>query len=263
MKKHLYRSIISFLSSPWIGKFILRASRSPLSRWLILPFVKVLKIQTDELDKNIKEFTSLEDFFVRKLRAGARPVKEGKKEIVSPVDAKVEQFGEIKGTAFKIKGIPYSIDDLLENKEMIERFQDGLFIVLYLSPQDYHRIHSPADGVVTKQYELGGKSTPVNKWGMALGNSPISTNYRIVTELKQDDGMYIALVKVGAMWVNTIQLSHSTAHLKKGEEVGFFNFGSTVVLLFEKRKVSLNERVKRESFIKAGEPLANKTNVKF
>ena len=146
---------------------------------------------------------------------------------------------------------------------MIERFQDGLFIVLYLSPQDYHRIHSPADGVVTKQYELGGKSTPVNKWGMALGNSPISTNYRIVTELKQDDGMYIALVKVGAMWVNTIQLSHSTAHLKKGEEVGFFNFGSTVVLLFEKRKVSLNERVKRESFIKAGEPLANKTNVKF
>ncbi|ASF38985.1 phosphatidylserine decarboxylase [Halobacillus halophilus] len=263
MKKHLYRSIISFFNSQWVGKFIQRASRFPLSRWLILPFVKVLKVQTDELDKNIEEFTSLEDFFVRKLRSGARPVKEGKKEIVSPVDAKVEQLGEIKGAAFKIKGISYSINDLLENKEMIERFQNGLFIVLYLSPRDYHRIHSPVDAVVTNQYELGGKSTPVNKWGLALGNSPISTNYRIITELKQDDGMYIALVKVGAMWVNTIQLSHSTSLLKKGEEVGFFNFGSTVVLLFEKGKVSLNEKLKRESFIKAGEPLANKINVKF
>ncbi|WP_231853987.1 phosphatidylserine decarboxylase [Halobacillus halophilus] len=124
-------------------------------------------------------------------------------------------------------------------------------------------MHSPADAVVTKQYELGGKSISVNKWGLALEHSPISTNYRIVTELKQDDGMYIALVKVGAMWVHTIQLSHSTSHLKKGEEVGFFNFGSTVVLLFEKRKVSLNEKLKRESFIRVGEPLANKIDVKF
>ncbi|MCP3031543.1 phosphatidylserine decarboxylase [Halobacillus sp. A1] len=63
--------------------------------------------------------------------------------------------------------------------------------------------------------------------------------------------------------VNTIKLSHPASHLKKGEEVGFFNFGSTVVLLFEKRKVSLDEKLKRESFSKAGKPLANKTNVKF
>jgi phosphatidylserine decarboxylase len=262
VKKYVYRGMIGLLNSRSLGYFINKMSRTRFSRWLIPLYVKFFNIQTDELDKNLKEFTSLEAFFIRKLKSGSRSVKGEGSDIVSPVDAKLEQFGEIDDTLIEVKGIAYSIEDLLEDKEMIVRYRHGLFLVLYLSPRDYHRIHAPADAVVGKQYELGGKSTPVNKLGMTLGKSPLSTNYRIVSELKQEDGTFIALVKVGAMWVNTIELTHPTLNLEKGEEVGFFRFGSTVVLLFEKDKVSLSPSLEGQASIKAGEPLARKRNSK-
>lgn len=260
MKKHVYRGMISVLNSRRIGDFINKMARTRFSRKLIPLYVKLYNIQTDELDQTIKEFASLEAFFVRKLKPGSRPLKGKSSDIVSPVDAKLEQFGEIDDTLIEVKGIGYSIEDLLQDKEMIARYKHGMFLVLYLSPSDYHRIHAPADAVVGKQYELGGKSTPVNQLGMTLGKSPLSTNYRIVSELKQEDGTFIALVKVGAMWVNTIELTHPTLNLKKGEEVGLFRFGSTVVLLFEKDKVSLCPSLERQAFIKAGEPLARNRN---
>ncbi|QHA90892.1 phosphatidylserine decarboxylase [Bacillus sp. N1-1] len=262
MKKYVYRGMIGLLNSKRLGYFINKMSRTQFSRWLIPLYVKFFNIQTDELDKKLKEFTSLEAFFIRKLKSGSRSVKGEGSDIVSPVDAKLEQFGEIDDTLIEVKGIAYSIEDLLQDKEMIVRYRHGLFLVLYLSPRDYHRIHAPADAVVGKQYELGGKSTPVNKLGMTLGKSPLSTNYRIVSELKQEDGTFIALVKVGAMWVNTIELTHPTLNLEKGEEVGFFRFGSTVVLLFEKDKVSLSPSLEGQASIKAGEPLARKRNSK-
>ncbi|MGA9289371.1 MAG: phosphatidylserine decarboxylase [Anaerobacillus sp.] len=260
MKKHLYRGMIGLLNSRRLGYLINKLSGTRCSRWLIPLYVKLFNIQTDELDKQLKEFTSLEAFFVRKLKSGSRSVKGKESDIVSPVDAKLEQFGEVDDTVIEVKGIAYSIEELLQDEEMIARYRHGAFLVLYLSPKDYHRIHSPSDAVVGKQYELGEKSTPVNKLGMTLGKSPLSTNYRIVSELKQEDGMFIALVKVGAMWVNTIELTHPTSNLEKGEEVGFFSFGSTVVLLFEKGKVHLSPNLKRQSSIKVGEPIARKTN---
>ncbi len=260
LKKRVYRGVICLLNSRRLGYFINKMSRTRFSKWLIPIYVKLFNIQTNELDLKLKEFTSLEAFFVRKLKSGSRSVKGSGSDIVSPVDAKLEQFGEIDDTLIKVKGIRYSIEDLLQDKEMIARYRHGVFLVLYLSPRDYHRIHAPADAVIGKQYELGGKSTPVNKLGMTLGKSPLSTNYRIVSELRQDDGMFMALVKVGAMWVNTIELTHPTLNLEKGEEVGFFSFGSTVVLLFEKDKVSLSPRLERQASIKTGEPLARKRN---
>jgi phosphatidylserine decarboxylase len=262
VKKHVYRGMIGLLNSRRLGYFINKMSRTRFSRWLVPLYVKFFNIQTDELDKKLKEFTSLEAFFIRKLKSGSRSVKGEGSDIVSPVDAKLEQFGEVDDTLIKVKGIAYSIEDLLQDKEMIARYRHGVFLVLYLSPGDYHRIHAPADAVIEKQYELGGKSTPVNKLGMTLGKSPLSTNYRIVSELRQEDGTFIALVKVGAMWVNTIELTHPTINLEKGEEVGFFSFGSTVVLLFEKDKVSLSPSLERQTSIKTGEPLARKRKPK-
>ncbi|MBA2176007.1 phosphatidylserine decarboxylase [Halobacillus locisalis] len=258
MKKQVYRGIISVLNSRRIGGVLHNMSRSSVSRWVIPLYAKLFGIDDDELDKQRREFRSLEDFFVRKLKKEARPIEGDVNELVSPVDAKVEQFGRVEDTSIEVKGITYFIEDLLKHEEMSARYRDGLFVVLYLSPGDYHRIHSPGKAVVEKQYDLGGKSTPVNKTGMTLGNSPLSTNYRIVSEMKMDDGMRFALVKVGAMWVNTIELTHPSSEVEKGEEIGYFSFGSTVVLLFEKGKVDLHPNVKRGSLVRVGEPLAVK-----
>ena len=150
MKKHLYRGMIGLLNSRRIGYFINKLSRTRFSRLLVPLYVKLFNIQTDELDKQLKEFTSLESFFVRKLISGSRSVKGKESDIVSPVDAKLEQFGEVDDTLIEVKGIAYSIEDLLQDEEMIARYRHGAFLVLYLSPKDYHRIHSPADGVVDK-----------------------------------------------------------------------------------------------------------------
>ncbi|MBN9653524.1 phosphatidylserine decarboxylase [Halobacillus sp. GSS1] len=259
MKTYVYRGIIRMFNSKTVGRFIHKLSRSSLSRRLIPLYVKLFEIPTGELNKPLKDFTSLEEFFIRELKEGARPVKGLEEEIVSPVDASVEQFGEVQDKMIQVKGISYSIQDLLRNQEMITRYRNGLFLVLYLSPSDYHRIHSPAQAVVEKQFDLGGKSSPVNKWGLTMGESPISTNYRIITELKLEEGMYMALIKVGAMWVNTIEWTHPHSRLRKGEEVGFFSFGSTVVLLFENGKVKFQPDLKTQRSVKAGEPLAVKS----
>ena len=258
VKKQVYRGTISMLNSRRVGYVLHKLSRSSVSRWLIPLYAKLFDIHDDEYDKQRRDYNSLEEFFVRKLKKEARPIKGNVNELVSPVDAKVEQFGRVEETSIEVKGITYSIGDLLKNHEMSSRYRDGLFVVLYLSPGDYHRIHSPSKAVVEKQYDLGGKSTPVNKTGMRLGKSPLSTNYRIVSEMKQDDGMRFALVKVGAMWVNTIELTHPSSEVEKGEEIGYFSFGSTVVLLFEKGNVDFHANVKHGSFVRVGEPLAVK-----
>ncbi|KGP92320.1 phosphatidylserine decarboxylase [Pontibacillus chungwhensis BH030062] len=258
MEKQLYRGLIRLFNNKVIGRFLQKASQTSVSKWFIPIYAKWFKINEEEIEKHRKEFTSLEDFFIRKLKADARLVNGNENEFVSPVDARIEQFGQVMDSCIKVKGLTYSIEDLLKDHDMSARYKDGLFVVLYLSPADYHRIHAPADAVVIKQYDLGGKSTPVNKLGLTLGRSPLSTNYRIVSELKQEDGTWLAIVKVGAMWINTIELTHPSSNVKKGEEVGYFSFGSTIVLLFEKDKVELHPALKRSSSIRVGEPLAVK-----
>ncbi|MCD5322176.1 MULTISPECIES: phosphatidylserine decarboxylase [Pontibacillus] len=258
MKKQVYRGLIGLLNNPLIGRGLQRISQSSLSRWLIPTYVKLFHIIEDEAYKERKAYTSLEDFFIRELKDGARPIHSDENVLVSPVDARVERFGRMNKSHIEVKGLSYSIEDLLSDEEMSTRYKDGLFIVLYLSPSDYHRIHSPADAVVTKQHELGGKSSPVNKLGLTLGESPLSTNYRIVSDLKQKDGTRFAVVKVGAMWINTIELTHPGSQVEKGEEIGYFSFGSTVVLLFEKAQVDLHPELEEKSLIRVGEPVVVK-----
>ena len=106
-------------------------------------------------------------------------------------------------------------------------------MILYLSPTHYHRIHSPATGEIVDQWAKGKKSYPVNKWGLRYGKHPLSKNYRRITEIKLESG-HMAVVKVGAMFVNSIEIVHEAEQITKGEELAYFTFGSTVVLLFEK-----------------------------
>ena len=255
MKKKLYQASIELTNGPVTSGAIKRFAQSTLSRNAIPGYIKTYKINMADVNGTADSFPTLHDFFIRRLKAGSRPVAGD--AVVSPVDAKVEIAGDLHdGIHFLVKGQHYSLEDLLGNAEMAEFYRGGKYIVLYLSPADYHRIHSPVDGTVFKQYVLGKKSYPVNQAGLQFGKAPISGNYRMITELDSIIGRLL-MVKVGAMFVNSIELTNFGTNWKKGEESAYFSFGSTVVLFFEHGKVAFSSNVQNGNRIKVGEALAH------
>lgn len=259
MKEKIYRTFIELTNSLPVSKGIMKYTRSNLSKPVISSYAKVFNVNLDEMEGKLKDYSSLHHFFTRNLKNGVRPIVKNEKAIVSPVDAKIEKYGDINDTnQFLVKNKSYSIEELLGSEELVKRYQGGKFIVLYLSPSHYHRIHSPIDGEIINQYEIGNTSYPVNSWGLKYGRSPLSKNYRTVTELKGNNNNFVAVVKVGAMFINTIELTHKTNKLLKGNELAYFSFGSTVVLFFEEGKVDFSGSLIEQQEIKVGETLAIK-----
>lgn len=241
LKETIYRSLIELTNGKWSSYLIKKFAYSKNSRFIIPAFAKTYKINVDEMQQPLIEYNSLHDFFIRKLKDNARTFPHSHDQIISPVDAVIEDCGEInREQSIIVKGKSYSILEMLGNEEMVNKYIDGQFIVLYLSPSDYHRIHSPVSGSITNQWSLGSKSYPVNKYGMKWGNDTLSKNYRTVTEIQTDLHTHICMVKVGAMFINSIVLSHQGNNLIQGEEMAYFSFGSTVVLLFEKNTFQRN-----------------------
>lgn len=255
MKKKLYQQSIELTNGPITSGLVRQFAESALSRRFIPGYIKTYKIETEDIENPLASFPTLHDFFIRTLKPESRPLAAA--EVVSPVDAKIEIAGDLhKGIQFLVKNQHYSLAHLLGNNELADRYQGGKYVVLYLSPADYHRIHSPANGKVIKQFILGKKSYPVNDWGLSFGKSPLSGNYRLISELQTEFGRML-VVKVGAMFVNSIQLTNFTDAWAKGEEIAYFSFGSTVVLFFEKNSLEFNENVRAGKRVNMGEALAH------
>lgn len=258
MKEKLYQSLIELTNGKQSSYLLQVIAKAKWSKRIIPSYIKVYGINLDEVSKKQQQFSSLHDFFTRELLEEARPIAQSPTTFSSPVDAKVESFGRIEwDMTFLVKGKPYALQDLLGNKTRAAQYADGHYIVFYLSPADYHRIHSPIDGQVIRQYTLGQTSYPVNQLGLTYGKKPISHNYRHVTELELENGQQVAFVKVGATFVNSIVLTNTTTNWHKGEEVGYFTFGSTVVMLFEKDTIAFTDNVVKGSPIRVGEAFAN------
>lgn len=255
MKKKFYQRTIELTNGSLTSKMIRQFARSNTSRWMIPNYIKTYKIPVDDVENSLSSFPSLHDFFIRKLKEESRPLAGA--PIVSPVDGKVEIAGDLHDSIrFLVKNQQYSLSDLLGNRALSDSYKNGKYIVLYLSPADYHRIHSPADGKVIKQFVLGKKSYPVNQAGLMYGKSPLSGNYRLISELETEFGRML-VVKVGAMFINSIEMTNQKKDWRKGEEIGYFSFGSTVVLFFEENTIDFHEKVRNGHAIKVGEALAN------
>lgn len=257
MKEKLYQSLIELTNGKYSSLFLKKVTTSPLSKKLIQTYSKVFQINLSEVSHDIHSYTSLQDFFIRTLKDDARKINTNDKTFISPVDAKVESFGNIENdVAFVVKNKQYSLFDLLGKKEIVNRYENGKYVVLYLSPANYHRIHSPIDATVVRQYTLGNKSYPVNDMGLKYGKKPITHNYRMISELQYNQSKHFALIKVGAMFVNSIELTNISSIWRKGEEIAYFSFGSTVVLLFEKDSVEFTENIVKGHAVKVGEAIA-------
>lgn len=234
MIQQFYRSLIELTNGRFTSSLLQKFARSGASRILVNPFSKFYKIDIHEMEQPLHEFSTLHDLFIRKLKEGVRPIDNESKSVVSPVDGVLEDIGEISSDlTLTVKGKSYSLFDMLGSKEKAKEYINGKYILLYLSPSHYHRIHSPFSGQVVDQWTLGEKSYPVNKYGLKYGKEVLSKNYRNITEVKHEFGL-AAIVKVGAMFVNSIETIFENEQLEKGKEIAYFTFGSTVILLFAK-----------------------------
>ena len=242
---------------------------APLHRLAVKAFARRYRVDVHEAELAIEGYPTFAEFFTRKLKPGARPIDEGEKVIVSPVDGAVAQLGYSEdGTCLQAKGVCYPVEKLLGDAEVAKPFLGGAYATIYLSPRDYHRIHSPLAGKITGYSYIPGEFWPVNPASVRLKEALFCVNERLTTYLDTDAGK-VAVVKVGATCVSRIRaayddvVTHTGGQAKvhhyaepiaveKGGELGVFEMGSTVILLFEKGKVRWDDGLQPETVVRMG-----------
>lgn len=227
-----------------------------VTRW----YCRAYGVNTDEIRYPEEGFTTFNQFFTRKLIPGTHRIDPVPGSIVSPVDGRIDQFGSITGdTLLQAKGVEYSLEELLPNWKYSD-FKNGTFVTLYLSPADYHRIHSPVGGTVYAYQVVPGALYTVQDWLVKRLPGLFTANERVISYIDAKKGR-VAVCKVGAMNVGRISLSYADVvsnrsmirkfreHeytsgmgpvMAKGDELGIFQLGSTVILLFEKNTMELS-----------------------
>ena len=218
-------------------------------RWLLKIAIKLFsrhfKVDWQIVSEPIEYFNTFQDFFIRKLKAGVRPIDSQANVIISPCDGAFGQTGVINaGTLLQIKGRSYSLASFLVNEPLAREFEGGTYATIYLSPRDYHRFHAPFNLRVTENIYVPGQFWPVNQWAVANVEQLFCVNERKIMLLKSENSSQVsaAMVAVGAMMVGKIQTNFvaSSALISKGEEMGYFEFGSTIVLLIKPQCGNIN-----------------------
>jgi len=256
MKNQVYKLLTELSSRKFISKLVGAFAKSKYSRKWIVGFSKQYNIITEDAEKSIAEYESLNDFFTRRLKPGLRTIPTDLNAVICPVDALITVIGSIvSGQLLNVKGQDYSLQELLNDSPRTINYVNGHYIVLYLSPSDYHRIHVPIHGTIVEKDHLVGKVYPVNDFGLRHMPKVLSRNERLITYIRHEYGE-VAVVKVGALNVSSIQyVDPLPALVKAGDDLAYFEFGSTVVLLIEQGIYVPNSELSLEHKVKFGQPL--------
>jgi len=245
LPKHLVTSVVRWLT---------RVRNVSVKNFLIRRFVNAYKVNLDDLDAPIPEgFESFNAFSTRELRQGARPMEGNSQSIVSPVDGTLSEAGGLEaGTLIQAKGIRYTLEDLLATDlPEAAAYRDGQFATIYLAPYNYHRVHAPIKGTLRAARYVPGDLFSVNATTVSLLPGLFTRNERLVCHFTTRYGPYV-LIFVGALNVGSISTpwtgeiiarkrgvvvdcglsaSTHTRVLDKGDLLGWFNMGSTVIIL--------------------------------
>jgi phosphatidylserine decarboxylase len=233
-----------------------RVESPPLKRWMIRTYVRQVGVDLSvAAQPDLSAYPHLNAFFTRALRPEARPLDPAPEAVLSPVDGTISQIGTITdGRIIQAKGHDYSVSDLLGGQtDAPHSFAGGSFATIYLSPRDYHRIHMPLAGDLAAMTYLGGRLFSVNAVTAALVPGLFARNERVVCRFDSEAGP-MAVILVGAIFVGGIATvwegevtparsglgsrrwnytgETRRVHLGRGQEMGRFNLGSTVILLF-------------------------------
>jgi phosphatidylserine decarboxylase len=251
-----------------------------IKNFLIKHFIQRFHVNMEEAaEPDYEKYQSFNKFFTRALRDGARTIAEGRC-VISPADGAISQLGIIRdGRIIQAKGQDFSVVELLAGHETLaHHFDEGSFTTIYLSPRDYHRVHAPISGTLTDMIYVPGDLFSVNNTTAHHVPRLFARNERLITIFDTEAGK-VAVILVGAMIVAGIETCWSgqvapltqqpitlyakqpaPLHLQKGEELGRFKLGSTVVMLFEKNAMALEESLGIYAPICMGEKLGTITS---
>jgi phosphatidylserine decarboxylase len=276
-RRRLKAQLVRILPKAAYGKmvgFCARRQIPPRLRTrLYTQFARRYGVDLSEVERPLGDYTSFDDFFTRRLRPGLRPVDPDPGIAISPVDGAVVASGIAwGGRLVQAKGLDYQLAELLVDPELARRFDGGAYATLYLAPRDYHRIHSPYQGVVTGYRHIAGTLFPVNAPSVESTPRLFARNERLVTLLETSLGP-VAVVKVAATGVSDITVSYdpdvrprargcprhadypAPRRIGKGDELGIFHLGSTVIVLFARGRVEILPFQPGERVL-LGQPLA-------
>lgn len=280
-KKQLFALMQYFIPQHLLSRLVgwFAQSEYPLIKNTFIKwFAKRYDVNMQEaLNEDLESYKSFNEFFTRPLKDGARPIAEGDNTLVSPADGAVSQLGKIElGRVFQAKGRDYSVAELLGgDADRAAPFVNGDFMTVYLSPKDYHRVHMPFAGTLKETVYVPGDLFSVNPATTENVDALFARNERLVCIFETEFGP-MAMVLVGAMIVAGIetvwsgqvtplpkeaqaqQYNGEDIVLGKGEEMGRFKLGSTVVMCFPENAIEFAEELKAESVLRMGQELAAK-----
>jgi phosphatidylserine decarboxylase len=280
MRDTTFMTLMRLLPKSALSTAVGVATRAPapaaMHQAAIRLFARQYQVNLDEAEGAIEDFETFGAFFTRRLKPGSRVVDAGADAIVSPCDGRVSQAGKIEaGACLQAKGISFPVAQLLGDARSALDFEGGHFATLYLSPRDYHRFHSPLAGHITGFSYLPGAFWPVNPASVRTKEALFAINERLVTYFETKVGR-VAYIAVGATCVSRIHaaydrvVTHTGAGrrhhtypqriaIEKGGEVGMFEMGSTVILLFQRGVISWENSLVADAPVRFGQRIATMT----
>ncbi len=260
--------------------YLMRIKFKPVKNYTLKFMIKSFDINLAEAaSSNFDDYPHFNAFFTRALKDGCRPIDNMRDSIVSPVDGAVSQVGTIKkGQMFQAKGHEFSCKELLAT-EFDDDFINGQFITIYLSPKDYHRLHAPMTCDLKNMRHIPGRLFSVADWTTQKIPKLFARNERLVNILHTEIGK-VAYVYVGAILVSSIEtisngvitppyaktitdlIPQGQSHYLKGAEMGRFNMGSTIILLFPENNMAFEEHIQAGTSLKMGERIGTMLSFK-
>ncbi len=238
--------------------------------------IKLYGVNMDEAkSQNLDDYSSFNDFFTRELEPGVRPIDSNPDSVISPADGAVSQADKLnEDKIIQAKGMDFSAVDLLGG-DRAAAFKNGVFTTIYLSPKDYHRLHMPLDGKLTEMVHIPGRLFSVNAATAESVPGLFARNERVACFFDTEAGP-MALVLVGAIFVSSVETvwhgvvtpptapsirqwdyQNQNITLNKGEEMGRFNMGSTIIVLFGKDKVAWEKELIAGKPVRLGEKIGH------
>jgi phosphatidylserine decarboxylase len=279
MRARLFVFLQYVLPRFWLTALIYRLARirrPAVKNFLITRFVSLYQVEVDEVELDIPDgFETFNDFFIRELESDARPIDANPEAVVSPVDGTLSRSGRlVAGSIMQAKGIDYTIEDLLATDlEQAEALSDGSFATIYLAPYNYHRVHAPFDGKIVAARYIPGDLFSVNAATAEYVSGLFRRNERLVLHIETAHGP-AAVILVGALnvgsistpWsgqirprksgvVETIDLRNGPEKIKRGDLLGWFNMGSTVIVLMPKDACDWHDNLEPGKTVRMGESI--------